>query len=114
MANVNIGKYVKIALKKFPDLVGTRLRAPHHYYTSSEIVDQWKEVTGKQLEYVEITPEQAKGFLPPGAAEELLETMLLMADVGYYGGADLAETDGLLDEPATTWRDFVKANKEKW
>lgn len=77
-------------------------------------MDQWREVTGKKVEYVEITPEMSKRFLPPGGADELVETMLLMADVGYYGGADLAETNGLLEEPATTWREFVKANQEKW
>lgn len=107
------GKYVKIALKKFPELVGTHIRAAHHYYTSTEIVDQWKEVTGKELEYVEIPPEVAKQYLPPAAADDLLEMMLLMGDVGYYGGAEIGETDGL-EEPATTWKDFVKANKEKW
>jgi hypothetical protein len=46
----------------------------------------------------------------------MYENMLLMEDPGYYAGADLKPSLALLDEgdKLTTWKDFVKANKDKW
>lgn len=108
------GNYVKIAIKGFPDRVGSRIHAAVRYYTVDEIVDEWQEVTGKTLKFVQLPHDTWKSYLPAPVAQELLENMLLLADVGYYAGADLAETNKLLDEPATTWRQYVEANKSKW
>lgn len=111
---MTVGKYVKIALKNFPGFAGKRIRAAHHYYTSTEMIDQWSKVTGKQLKYAYVPPEQFLSFLPPKGAEELVETLQLMAAPGYYDGADVTEATSLLDESPTTWSDFVNANKDKW
>ena len=108
------GKYTKVALKNFPAFVGKRILAAHHYYSSPEIIEQWTEMTGKKLTYVPLSPDVFKSFLPPNGANELLETFFLMAGEGYYGGADLSESNEQLDEPATTWRQYVEAHKDEW
>jgi len=55
-----------------------------------------------------------KSFMPPAAAQELLENMFLLEDPGYYAGADLSETLSLLDQKPITWKGFVEANKSRW
>jgi hypothetical protein len=92
-ADGQAGKYVKIALESFPKFVGRNIRAPHHYYTSTEMVKQWSEVTGKQLEYVQISREVTRHLMPPNAFDELFETFQLMAAEGYYNGANVEEAD---------------------
>lgn len=47
-------------------------------------------------------------------AQELLETVLLLEDPGYYDGADLSESLKLLSEEPTSLKAFVQANIDKW
>jgi hypothetical protein len=75
---------------------------------------QWSEATGKEGKYLQVDPDVFKTFLPPPVAQELLENMLLLENPGYYAGADLQPSQDLLDEKATTWKQFVEENKSRW
>lgn len=108
------GKFVKAAIKNFPKTTNSRILAATDYYTPARIVAEFSEVTGKPAAVINVPGETFKSFLPPAAAEELLENMLLLQKPGYYGGADLKDSLDLLDDKPTTWKSFVEENKEKW
>lgn len=50
--------------------------------------------------------------MTPSVAQELLENMLLFDEEGYFGGADLAQNERLLDEKPTSWKEYVARNKD--
>lgn len=106
------GKFVKVALKNFDAYAGKRIHAATDYYSPSRIVAEFKEASGKEARFVQVPVDVFKGFLPPPVAQELTENMLLLEDPGYYAGAKLSHED--LEEKPTAWKDFVKANKDKW
>jgi hypothetical protein len=64
-------------------------------------------VTGKKLNYSQVSNEQYKGFLPDFMGEEMLENHLLIEEPGYYNGADLKESLGAVSEKLTTWKQFL-------
>jgi hypothetical protein len=101
------------AIKHYPSSINQRILAATEYYTPSRIMSEFSEVTGKPAASVQIPSEVFKSFLPH-AAQELLETMLLLEKPGYYDGADLSESLGLLSEKPTTWKTFVEHNKDMW
>jgi hypothetical protein len=68
-------------------------------------------VTGKKINFQQITADQYKSFLPPSMADELLENHLLIESPGYFNGASLQESLNALDEKPTTWKEFVSKNK---
>ncbi|KAK9430219.1 hypothetical protein V1505DRAFT_119947, partial [Lipomyces doorenjongii] len=39
--------------------------------------------------------------------EEMLQNMRLMPEFGYFGNESLRESQSILDEPLTTWKEFV-------
>lgn len=77
-------------------------------------MSEFSEVIGKPAGFVQIPGDTFKSFLPPPVAQELLENMYLTEDPGYYAGADLSESLGMLDEKPTSWKQFVEDNKAKW
>ncbi|EFY97672.1 NmrA-like family protein [Metarhizium robertsii] len=112
-AAADTGIFVKAALRSTAD--GRVIRAATDYYTPSRIVSEFEAVTGKKVAFREVPHEAFKAALPPAAAQELLENMLLLQEPGYYAGADLKDSLALLgqDKP-TTWKAFVEENKAKW
>ncbi|KAG6042121.1 hypothetical protein E4U41_005669 [Claviceps citrina] len=115
-AAADTGLFVKAAMKHFPDTAGRRILAATAYYTPARIVAELEEVTGRQVAYVESPHDFFKSFLPPHAAQELLENMLLLQDPGYYAGADLQPSLELLgeDDKPTTWKAFAQKHKSNW
>lgn len=78
------------------------------------MVSQFSEVTGKPAAFQQISDDAYKATLPPAAAQEMLENMLLLEEPGYYAGADLSDSLKMLEEQPTAWKEFVAANKAKW
>lgn len=107
------GLFVKAALKDASPS-GKQILAATDYVTPNTLVAEFSEVTGKTANFFQAPPDVFKSFMPPAGAEELLQNMLLLQDPGYYGGASLAESHGLIDGKPTTWKAFVTAHKEKW
>ncbi|OAA36836.1 NmrA family transcriptional regulator [Metarhizium rileyi] len=112
-AAADTGIFVKAALRNSSD--GNIIRAATDYYTPSRILSEFEQVTGKKVAFQQVPPETFKSFLPPPAAQELLENMLLLQEPGYYAGADLKDSLDLLghDKPST-WKAFVEENKARW
>lgn len=114
-AAVDTGIFVKAALKLSSGADGKVILAATDYYTPARIIAEFAEVYGQTVSYVEVPHETYKSFLPPPAAQELLETMLLLQDPGYYAGADMKPSLELLGADApTTWKAFVERNRAKW
>lgn len=40
-------------------------------------------------------------------AEEMLENHLFIEEPGYYNGAELNDSHGILEDKLTTWSDFI-------
>ncbi|RFU35530.1 hypothetical protein B7463_g804, partial [Scytalidium lignicola] len=108
------GKFVKAAIKHYPSYLGKRIYAATDYYSPSRLISEFSGVIGKSAVSVQIPEDAFKSALPPPVAQELLETVLLLEDPGYYAGEDLKDSLKLLDEKPTTWKEFVEKNKAKW
>ncbi|KAK9358132.1 hypothetical protein V1504DRAFT_442376 [Lipomyces starkeyi] len=89
------GKFVAAVIKNRSSVLGKRIYEAAASWTQIP-VDQWKK------------------FLPPAAAQEILENNLLLEGPGYYAGADLKESYHLLEQKPTTWKEFVAKNRAKF
>ncbi|KFY67739.1 hypothetical protein V496_01413 [Pseudogymnoascus sp. VKM F-4515 (FW-2607)] len=112
------GKFVKAIFLAGEKAFGKTYNAAVAYVTPEEIASEWSAVTGKKAKAVVADGKAWKaeltGYgLSEVAAEELLQTMRLMGEFGYYGGAPLEESHKILDEKLTTWKEFV-AKQDKW
>ncbi|KAL8697175.1 MAG: hypothetical protein Q9201_007262 [Fulgogasparrea decipioides] len=93
----------------------TSFTAATAFYTPAEMMESWRKVTGKEMKFVQAVSASSQA-LPPKAAEMLKEGVGLIEDFKYYGFTaekDLEWTLAQLDDPLTSWEDFVKAN-EPW
>ncbi|KAI9929606.1 hypothetical protein MW887_001080 [Aspergillus wentii] len=108
------GKFVKAAIKHYPTTLNQRILAATDYYTPQRIVDEFRAATGKKAQAITIPADMFKSFLPAAVAQEMLENILLLGDVGYYAGEPLADSHELLDEKPTQWREFVTRNQDKF
>lgn len=102
-----VGKFVKAAIKHFPTTAGRRIYAATDYYSPSRMVAEFAEVTGHKAQAVQIPAETFKSFMSPSVAQEMLENILLLGDVGYFDGEDLGPSLALLDEKPIEWKEFV-------
>ncbi|KAF3358486.1 hypothetical protein VDGD_07180 [Verticillium dahliae] len=109
------GKVVKSILQNKEKVLGKRVLGAYKYMTPKELLEEFKAVfpeAGKDATFLSL-PHTAytdilKGMgLPDFAAEEWLENMRLMDEGGYYGGASLDESHALLEEPLTSWKEFI-------
>ncbi|RPA78914.1 NAD(P)-binding protein [Ascobolus immersus RN42] len=104
------GNYVKAIIKHREQLLGERFFAASGYYTAQEIVDEFAEIKGKEVEYSEITQDEFISTLPPFLQQQMLETFLIMADpdVGLFPGyPDLKPFHEMLDEQPISWKKYV-------
>lgn len=104
----DMGKFVKPALKNPEAFNGKQILAAADYYSVSRIISEFEEVTGKKINYQQVSPDQYKSFLPEFMAEEMLENHLLIEKPGYFNGMSLQESLNALDEKPTTWKEFLK------
>lgn len=88
-------------------VLGARILGATDYYTAKQIVDQITEVTGQKTQFVQISDEAYKSFLPEFMAQEVLENHQFMEKPGYYNGESLDESHKILKLELTSWKDFV-------
>ncbi|KAG4438489.1 hypothetical protein IFR05_006012 [Cadophora sp. M221] len=113
------GKFVKGILNHRSETLGKNILAATKYYTFDEVVEVFKTVypeAGKTAGYYEAPHEVYLGWLkgaglPDFAAQELLENMRLLNEGGYFAGQSLEWSSSLVDEPLTTWEEFIKKSK---
>lgn len=108
----DMGKFVKGILLNREKTLGKRIYAATDYYTPERMVKEFQEVTGHPIKFFQLPDDMYKGFLaqagmPEIVQEELLQNMQLMPQFGYYGGDTLTESHSILDEPLTTWKEYV-------
>ncbi|RDA91046.1 hypothetical protein CP533_6112 [Ophiocordyceps camponoti-saundersi (nom. inval.)] len=113
-AAADTGKFVKPAIKRYPELVGQRIYAATTYMTLEKVLAEFADVMGQPARAQVVSAETWKSFLPADGAQELLENMLLLQSPGYYGGEKLDGSLALLEEKPTAWRAFVEKNRDKW
>lgn len=113
------GKFVKAILMKPKQTLGKQIYGAQDYYSMERLAkefEQVKPVDGKGAMAIEVPHDVYKGFLskagmPPFVQEELLQNFLLNVDPGYYGGASLEESQAILDEPLTTWKQHLEKSE---
>ncbi|KAM0330667.1 hypothetical protein ACHAQA_003619 [Verticillium albo-atrum] len=109
------GKVIKAIILNREKVLGKRVLAAYKYMTPKELLEEFKAVypeAGKNATFFSVPhtayTDTLKGMgMPDFAAEELLENMRLMDEGGYYGGASLDESHALLQDPLTSWKDFI-------
>jgi len=114
------GKFVKAIFLKPEQTLGKEIYGATDYYSPAEIISTFTEVKPTDAAgavAIQIPGDVYKGFLaqaglPEFVQEELLENFLLNEEVGYYGGASLKESQAILDEPLTTFKQFCIDSKE--
>ncbi|CAG8980028.1 hypothetical protein HYALB_00009236 [Hymenoscyphus albidus] len=110
------GKFVKAMLLNRENILGKQILGATKYYTLEELVTEFKLAfpeAGKTAKYNELPHDIFKSIVTmmgqsEHAAEELLQNMRLMNEFGYYSGASLDESLGILGEKPTTWAEFMK------
>ncbi|KAL4980418.1 hypothetical protein BDW66DRAFT_55035 [Aspergillus desertorum] len=110
----DFGKYVATALKNPSKTQGSRILAATDYYTPTQILKEFEEVTGHKTRFIQIDNETYKSFLPGYMGLEMLENHLFIEEPGYYLGQSLKDSLDLLADAGfkpTTWREFVERNK---
>ncbi|KAF4457128.1 hypothetical protein F53441_916 [Fusarium austroafricanum] len=110
----DMGKFVKAAIKHFPNTLNKRIYAASDYYSPNKIISEFSEVIGKPAKFQQVPADVFESFLPPPIAKELTENMMLLESPGYYNDADLKESLDLLDEKPVSWKEFVEKNKSSW
>ncbi|KAI5899231.1 NmrA-domain-containing protein [Schizophyllum commune H4-8] len=112
-AEYDTGKFVKAIFLKREETLGKRVYGATAYTTPIQIVDGFKKVFGKDAVYKRQTGDEYKATLaargyPEAIQEELLQNMRLVYEFGYYGGDKLDWSVSLVDEPLTTWEEYIK------
>ena len=111
------GKYIKAMVLNEDHFLKKRFTGATAYMTAQEIVDTFKSLfpeAGKTARFVQQTEEEyraglsAATGLPEFAVIELYENMRLLEMFGYYGGEPLENSLKYVEEPLTSWADFVK------
>ncbi|KAL8989027.1 MAG: hypothetical protein Q9169_008454 [Polycauliona sp. 2 TL-2023] len=110
------GKFIVPALLDPDKYNGKRFTAATAFYTPAEMVEAWKKVTGKDVKLSQASGDAWGPNFPPELLEMLKEAAGLIEDYKYYGPTgqeDLDWTLAQMDDPATTWEEFVEKN-EPW
>ena len=95
------GKFVKAILMHREETLGKNICAATDYYTCEQIIREFLEVKqddGVIARFVQVSPETFKKtimevmHLDDRGATEMLQNQQFMTDYGYYGKADLKES----------------------
>lgn len=105
-------------MKQRSKVLGAQVLATVDYYTPSQLVAEFEEVTSLKARFKQVDPQTYKDTFPiPGVPEpmlvEMLETHLFLETPGYYAGQDLKRSLDLLAAAGlkpTTWREFLEKN----
>ncbi|KAE8152729.1 hypothetical protein BDV25DRAFT_54909 [Aspergillus avenaceus] len=110
------GKFVKGIYLNRDATLGKRIYGATNYATPAEMVRGFQKVfpeAGKNAKFNQISHEAFKGIMAATGApeiiqEEMLQNMRLMPEFGYYGGDSLDASLAIVDEPLTTWEEYIK------
>jgi uncharacterized protein YbjT (DUF2867 family) len=112
-AAADSGKYVGAILAEPEKYEGKVLSAATSLYSFEDIVQTISKVTGKTVKYNQVPESVFRGFLPPTAADMLVEVLLYFQDFGYYG----PQTKDLVEWTAqnargklTTFEEYITKN----
>ncbi|KAL1714152.1 hypothetical protein EV715DRAFT_210161 [Schizophyllum commune] len=117
-AERDTGKFVKAMFLKREEVLGKRVYGATGYTTPLEILDAFKKIypaAGKDVAFQRLPNEAFKGILasmglPEPIQEEMLQNMQLVYEFGYYGGEKLDWSKSLVDEPLTTWEEYIQGH----
>ncbi|KAJ8071196.1 hypothetical protein OCU04_001534 [Sclerotinia nivalis] len=101
------GKFAKAIIKNRDQTLGQQILGAENYYTPEQVLAELEAVTGKKTSFMQLSAEQFKGFLPSFMADEMLDTHLFIESPGYYNGTELDESQEILEDKLTTWKDFI-------
>ncbi|KAE8391275.1 hypothetical protein BDV23DRAFT_193322 [Aspergillus alliaceus] len=115
-AEFDTGKFVKAIFLKRDTTLGKRIYGATKYSTPAEMVSTFQKVfpeAGKDARFNQLSHEAFKGIMASTGApeiiqEEMLQNMRLMPEFGYYGGDALEPSISILNEPLTTWEEYIK------
>ncbi|KAL1742765.1 hypothetical protein HDZ31DRAFT_42531 [Schizophyllum fasciatum] len=118
-AEHDTGKFAKAIFLKREQTLGRRVYGATAYTTPVEILNALKKVyptAGKDAVFQRLSGEEYKASLaaqgfPEASQEELLQNMRLIYEYGYYGGDKLDWSLSLLDEPPSTWEQYIKGHR---
>ncbi|KAI1305159.1 hypothetical protein EDD11_005020 [Mortierella claussenii] len=79
------GKYVGAILAEPEKYEGKVFSAATKLYTHNQVAHEISRTSGKKVKYQQLPVEVYKGFLPPIAADYIVDMMLYMEEFGYYG-----------------------------
>lgn len=105
------GKFVKAILTKREETLGKRVLGATKYASPKELAEGFEKVRGVKAVAEEVKLEEWEQRLPEPLRKEMGENMEMMGTTGYYGHEGLEWSTSLLDEPATTWEEFVAQEK---
>jgi uncharacterized protein YbjT (DUF2867 family) len=111
------GKYVKAIVLHRESMLGKRMLGASQYLSAQGVVDEFTKVyptAGRLASFYRVPERDFKDQLrrqgnPEHLVDELYENMRLMEEFGYFGGAALNETHGLVEDHLTTWTDFIRS-----
>lgn len=117
-AEYDMGKFVKAIFLKKEATLGKRIYAATAYTTPTELLQDFQEVypeAGKGATFRQLPGEVFKEILasargvPEAVQEEMLQNMRLIPEFGYYSGDSLEPSIAIVDEPLTTWKEYIKS-----
>lgn len=103
-AAADSGKFVKAMVLKREQVLGKNVLGATDYYPIEAVPKTFKEVKGKEAQFMRIDEGTFKGFMagagmPDFAQTEMYENMAFMDEFGYYGKADLGWSLGVCSLP---------------
>ncbi len=108
------GKFVAPALLNPIEYDGKVFTLAAAIYTPKQLIETWKEVTGKDVRFTQIPVGTARGSaITPEMARVLQESAGLISEFSYFGPTgekDLEWTLSQIDDVLNSWETFVRAN----
>ncbi|KAL1745763.1 hypothetical protein HDZ31DRAFT_81735 [Schizophyllum fasciatum] len=117
-AERDTGKFVKAIFLRRAETLGQRVYGATGYTTPVQILDGFKKVypaVGKEAGFQRLPGDVFKGILgsmglPEPVQEEMLQNMRLVFEFGYFGGEKLDWSQSIVEEPLTTWEEYITGN----
>ena len=112
----NTGKFVGAILAEPDKYEGKSLSASSCIYSQAEIVQIMSKVSGKTVGYNQMPESKYRGFLPPVAADTIVNMFLYVQDWGYYGPKTKDEVDWSIKQARgqlTSFKEYLEKNPPK-
>ncbi|KAH6634633.1 hypothetical protein B0J18DRAFT_442420 [Chaetomium sp. MPI-SDFR-AT-0129] len=107
------GKFVGAILAAPEKFDGKVLYAGAELATMDQIAEKISKQTGKTVKYVLMPEEKFRAYLPPAAADAIVNMFLFCSDFGYYGPDSaklLEETVAQVPYKLTSLDEYIAAN----